>query len=132
LISKDLAERGDSNPGTGFSQYNGLANLPAFLIRSENFGLYYFTIFLKQLQREAVDPFVPDLSRFERRPTTLLLHRVYLRIALASFAANSREVTSLGEVDEVKAHSGYLVQINVKNNSCCEPFYLTPTQQQFH
>ena len=28
-------------PGTGFSQYNGLANLLAFLIRSENFGLYY-------------------------------------------------------------------------------------------
>ena len=28
-------------PGPGFSQYNGLANLPAFMIRSENSGLYY-------------------------------------------------------------------------------------------
>jgi len=28
-------------PGTGFSQYNGLANQPALVIRSENFGLYF-------------------------------------------------------------------------------------------
>ena len=34
-------EGGIRTPGTGFSQYNGLANLPALLIRSENFGLYY-------------------------------------------------------------------------------------------
>jgi len=34
-------EGGIRTPGTGFSQYNGLANLPAFLIRYENFRLYY-------------------------------------------------------------------------------------------
>src|SRR4029077_2925087 len=28
-------------PGTGFSQYNGLANLTTLLTRSENFGFYY-------------------------------------------------------------------------------------------
>jgi len=41
-----------------------------------------FTIFLKQLQRVAVDPLVPDLSRFERRTTTLLLHRILLDISM--------------------------------------------------
>ena len=51
----------------------GLANLPAYLIGYENFGLYYI---LKQLQHGVVDPFVPDLRRFERRTTTLFLHRV--------------------------------------------------------
>ena len=32
---------GNRTPGTGFSQYNGLANLATLLNRSENFGLYY-------------------------------------------------------------------------------------------
>jgi hypothetical protein len=34
-------EGGIRTPGTGFSPYNGLANPMAFLIRSEDFGLYY-------------------------------------------------------------------------------------------
>ena len=40
-VRENLAERGIRTPGTGFSQYNGLANQVAFVIRSENFGLYY-------------------------------------------------------------------------------------------
>lgn len=37
-----MAERGGiRTPGTGFSPYNGLANLPDYLSRSENYGLYY-------------------------------------------------------------------------------------------
>jgi len=38
---RNLAERGIRTPGTGFGPYNGLANLPAILSGSENFGLYY-------------------------------------------------------------------------------------------
>ena len=34
-------EGGIRTPGRGFGPYNGLANLPTILTRSENFGLYY-------------------------------------------------------------------------------------------
>jgi hypothetical protein len=37
-----MAERGGiRTPGTGFSQYNGLANLITLLTHFENLGLYY-------------------------------------------------------------------------------------------
>jgi hypothetical protein len=34
-------EGGIRTPGTGFGPYNGLANLPTYLIGYEKFGLYY-------------------------------------------------------------------------------------------
>ena len=45
-IKSSGGEGGIRTPGRGFGPYNGLANLPTFLIRSENIGLYYILLAL--------------------------------------------------------------------------------------